>query len=148
MRRLNENYINRAVRTSINNVLNEISSKKLGDAYGAAKDRESIFKDAPGYPDTPMRRHYNDDGSLDTAQYERDSENGLRWSKQPQKFKNAALRQLSREVCGEDDFFSFLVKYVQRNGTDATLQRMIQDYKDGENYIINNKTKWSGRDNY
>ena len=136
------------MEASMNRALNEISYQKLADAAAAAKDRESIFKDAPGYPDTPMRRHYNDDGSLDAAQYERDSERGLRQSKQPQKFKNAALRQLSREVCGEDDFFSFLVKYVQRNGTDATLQRMIQNYKDGENYIINNKTKWSGRDNY
>lgn len=137
--------LHRIVKDSVGKVLNEISFKKLADASSAASDRESIFKDVPGYPDTPMRRHYTDDGKLDVAQYEKDSERGIRQSKQPLKFKNAAFTQLSREICGEDDFFAFLANYIQTNGMDGTIQKLIQDYKDGENYILNNKTKWSGR---
>ena len=143
--RLTEGDLHRIVKESVGKVLNEISFKKLADASSAASDRESIFKDAPGYPDVPMRRHYTDDGKLDAAQYEKDSERGIRQSKQPLKFKKAAFTQLSREICGEDDFFAFLANYIQTNGMDGTIQKMIQDYKDGENYILNNKTKWSGR---
>ena len=127
------------------NIISELDWKTYANAASAAKDRESIFKDDPGYPYRPMVRHYKDDGSLDMEKYQRDSDWQVNQSKQPEKFRQAAYRELSREICGEDDFALFLAKYIPLHGVDDKLQKMLQQYQEGEKYIKNNKTQWSKR---
>ena len=143
--RLTESDLHRIVNRSVKRMINELSYKKLADAAAAAKDRESIFKDWDGYPDRPMRRHYNDDGSLDRVQYERDSLRGINWSKQPQKFRDAAYMALSKELCGQENFYLYVSDYIKNNGVDDNILDLIEQYKEGESYINNNKTKWSRR---
>lgn len=143
--RLTESDLHRVIKESVKRVLNELSYKTLADAAAAAKDRESIFKDSEDYPYKPMRRTYKDDGSLNVAQYARDSLRTINQSKQPQKFKDAAYKSLSKELCGKDDFYQYIIDYVNNNGFDDYLSKLIQQYKEGERYIENNNTKWSAR---
>lgn len=143
--KLTEGALRRIVKESVKNVLTESRWKILANAAAAAKDRESIFKNSPGYPETPMVRHYKDDGSLDMEKYQRVSDRQVNQSKQPEKFRKAAYSELSREICGEDDFALFLSKYIPVHGVDDNIRKMLQQYQDGEKYIKNNKTKWSKR---
>ena len=143
--RLTESELKRVITESVKNIISELNWKTYANAAAAAKDRESIFKDDPGYPYRPMVRHYKDDGSLDMEKYQRDSDWQVNQSKQPEKFRKAAYRELSREICGEDDFALFLAKYIPIHGFDDKAQKMLQQYQEGQNYIGNNKTKWSKR---
>ena len=143
--RLSEAMLRNIVKESVKNVLSEINWKTYADAASAAKDRENIFKDAPGYPDTPMRKSYDENGKLDNKKFERDTIHQRNQSRQPETFRKAAYNGLSKEVCGEEDFVKFLVKYVQENGFDDKAKAMVQQYADGDSYIKNNKTKWSKR---
>lgn len=143
--RLTESNLKRIISESVKNIISELDWKTYANAASAAKDRESIFKDDPGYPDRPMTRHYKDDGSLDMEKYQRDSDWQVNQSKQPEKFRQAAYSGLSKEICGEEDFALFLAKYIRQHGPDDKLLNMIQQYNDGQEYIRNNKTKWSKR---
>ena len=64
-------------------------------------------------------------------------------SKQSRDLYDYAFVKLSRQVCGEDDFALFLAKYIQLHGVDNKIQKMMQQYTDGQKYIQNNQTKWS-----
>jgi hypothetical protein len=86
--RLTESKLRNIIAESVKKVLSELDWKTYANAASAAKDRESIFKNVPDYPYNPMRRHYNDDGTLDMDQYERDSEHVFNQSQQPEKFRN------------------------------------------------------------
>jgi hypothetical protein len=143
--RLTESQLRDMITENVRNVISELDWKTYANAAAAAKDRESIFKDDPGYPYTPMTRHYKDDGSLDMEKYQRDSDWQVNQTKQPQKFTQAAYRELSKEICGEEDFALFLAKYIPQHGVDDKLTKMLQQYNDGQKYIKNNKTQWSKR---
>ena len=64
-------------------------------------------------------------------------------SKQSSDLYDYAFVTLSRQVCGEDDFALFLAKYIPLHGVDNKIQKMMQQYTDGQKYIQNNQTKWS-----
>ena len=143
--RINEIQLKQMISESVKNIISELKWETYANAAAAAEDRESIFKDDPGYPYRPMVRHYKDDGSLDMEKYQRDSDWQVNQSKQPEKFRKAAYIELSRDICGEDDFALFLSKYIPMHGFDDKVQKMLQQYQDGQNYIRNNKTQWSKR---
>jgi hypothetical protein len=143
--RLTESDLHKVIKESVNNILTELDWKTYANAASAAKDRESIFKDGPDYPYRPMARHYKNDGSLDMEKYQRDSDWQVNQSKQPDKFRQAAYRELSKEVCGEEDFFAFIGKYVSENGMDDKMKNMLQQFIEGDKYIKNNQTRWSKR---
>ena len=143
--RLTESQLKGIITESVRKVISELKWETYANAAAAAEDRESIFKDDPGYPYTPMTRHYKDDGSLDMEKYQRDSDWQVNQSKQPGKFRQAAYRELSKEICGEEDFALFLAKYIPQHGVDDKVKKMLQQYQDGDKSIRNNKTQWSKR---
>ena len=138
--RLTESDLKRVISESVKNIISELDWRTYANAAAAAKDRESLFKDDPGYPDRPMTRHYKD-----VEKYQRDSDWQVNQSKQPEKFRRAAYSELSKEICGEEDFALFLAKYIPQHGVDDKLKKMLQQYNDGQEYIRNNKTQWSKR---
>lgn len=143
--RLTESQLKGIITESVRKVISELKWETYANAAAAAEDRESIFKDDPGYPYTPMTRHYKDDGSLDMEKYQRDSDWQVNQSKQPEKFRQSAYRELSKEICGEEDFALFLAKYIPQHGVDDKVKKMLQQYQDGDKSIRNNKTQWSKR---
>lgn len=142
--RLTESQFNRLIAESVKKALNEISWKTYADAASAAADRESIFKKSPTYPYT----EYYPEGPKDPnfyKNYKRHEETAYRQSKQPEKFKKAAFAALSREICGEDDFWKYVSSRINNGDVGEDLAEKIKQYQEGEKYIRNNNTKWSVR---
>ena len=141
--RLAESQLRAMVAESVREALNEISWKTYANAASAAADRESIFKKSPTYPypDYPEGPKSSDF----YKNYKKNAESAYRQSKQPEKFKKAAYAALSREICGEDDFWKYVSSRINNGDVGEDLAEKIKQYQEGEKYIRNNNTKWSVR---
>jgi hypothetical protein len=130
------------IAESTKKALNELDWKTYANAATAAKSRDKeIRKYIPywgtsNHPSFPIK-HYKEDGTFDSARYERDSYRDWERTKQYDKFQRAAHEGLSKDICGEKDFEAFLLKYLKQNGLDDKITNMIEQYAKGIQYIRN-----------
>ena len=147
--RLTESQLHNIIAESVGQIINEISYKKLADAAKASSEREdTLRKIYPNYPSVERSDYYETDWITGDEEFNKDlwakdSKYRDRQVEQPQKFRKGAFEKLSQEICGEPDFWEFVSRYAKTNGLDDKLMDMIVDFKEGERYIDNNKTKWS-----
>lgn len=137
--RITENEL----KNIIYDTINEISYKTYANAASIAKSRENQLKASPDYPQNALRKTHMKDGTIDTSQLLRNIKYRKKQETQPETFYNAAYTALSREICGEDNFYEFLRKYISKYGADYKIQTMMKKYKEGEEYIMNNPSGWS-----
>lgn len=116
--------------------------KKVADAYGAAKDRESHFPSSFSDEQLTPKRYY--DGRLDSARFDRALEHTHKTRMYPQKFRQEALRRLSQELFGTDSVEEAIMNAMGTERFQDVLSK-ISEYQDGVKYIVNNKTRFNWR---
>lgn len=129
----------------IKQAINELSYQTYANAASAAKDREKYYRKSPDYPKNAIRNLHMKYGELNAYQWIRDIEHRKHQETQAEKFYNEAFAALSREICGEDNFYDFAKRYISKYGNDYKIQTMMKKYKEGVFFIENTPRGWSGK---